>query len=1363
MKKLLSVILILCLVFASAVPAFAADASGTTVELVKTTGKVTITTAAGKTVDFKSDKATKLVDGYTVKTGAASYAYISLDQTQAIKMDASTTVTIDKKGKKLDVNLVSGKLIYDVKEPLKKDQSTTVSTSNSITGIRGTFGLVRTFFDLNLGRQVSATTLFEGHSKVSTLGESGNIVSSIMVSAGNILESIGNMAKSSQLTKDDFAGFMAVELAEDPALLARVEKALAESDNPEAANINVREIAANAETILAADEKQAEEEAKALEAELAAQKVEQEKAEAAAKTDKLDGQEDVVQLFDGETAATDPAADAVSAESAETPAGDTGSSGGSSSGSTTTSEYNPTDATSLADAFTQANLDAASGKASVINAPTSGDFSNQSYDVGQNVTINSNNNFNPGTLNLNGGKLTGNMNSSGSTINVNGTGSEISGNITAGTLNVNGGGELNVATGSTFNATSVNVASGGSMTNAGNFTATDLTVNGNMTNTKNVTASNSMTVDGGTYTTTATGATTTISKNLTVNNNGTYTGNPTISGSGNTLELGTGAGAAQDNATINGNVILANDATLNMNSGSVTNGVTINGCTVNANGGTITGGIVGNVPTSGSVDAKVVVSGGTVKGGITGHFVNNSTTPGVKVVSGNVEGGITLEEGNVVVSGGTITGGITGECSSVEMSNGTVKGGIDLTYGNLTVTGGTIKDGRYGINSPNSFTVSGGTISGTECGIHHDGGGASITISGGDITGATGVYLRSNTSGLSSVYITGGTIKGTTGDGLFVAGGDNGCAFVDIGSAGASGTPEGTATIISLSGNGITNENTIFVDNISLYSCTIEATASGKYALNGGKFDYQGVGDSVKVKTTGRAQIASNADITATRNSQDTSNHIYNITSTDGTGSNAGLSFTYPSADSSTLQEVINRAEAGDVIQISGNGDITEEVTLPTGVTLASEANFKPAKLTLAGGTLTGILNNTTTIIETSSDSDTTSTIEAGPNSNISPNRIIANANTTLVLATGSSISCPVYATGGTVKNYTRLDNSVTITTSGEFYNYGSILLSGKDLSLDGSSSKLYNESAGIVTIDGSDSSNPGHLNLYNGSRIEGKISMTGESAATITGGSSIINNTTDATLTASGNATVSVDGGTIKNTSTSGGYALSLEDDTITTISGSSYITSTKGTAIDFGGTGMTISNGNISGAVGINANKASGSGGIVLNGGNVTGTEGNGITIGTNVTVSLGDLVSVQPSEFTGSAIVTGAANGIEITSTNNGFCYLISGSVESKSSADFALKGTYGDTAPGLTQPGDRPSRFYFGDHDGQNPVFDNAAVRLKSAAVPSGASTDLTDPTSLDPNLNHLVYGQPGNGDAHYEEDGESGWYFLKHEN
>ena len=340
MKKLLSVILILCLVFASAVPAFAADASGTGLELVKYKGKVTVTTSAGKNVELKSDKGTKLVSGYTVKTGAASYAYISLDQTQAVKMDASTTVTIDQNGKKLDINLVSGTLSYDVKAPLKKDQSTTVSTSNSITGIRGTFGLVRTFFDITLGRQISTTILFEGHSKVSTLGNNGSVVSTKDVFASTLLESIENVAKLSQLTKEDFAGFVAMELAENPALLNRVESALADSENPEAAAIDVREIAANAEEILAAEEKQAEEDAKALEAELAAQKAEQDRLEAAAKTDKLDGQDDAVQLFDGETA-TDPAADAVSAEDAEN-TGDSSSSGGSSSPNYDNT-FNPTD------------------------------------------------------------------------------------------------------------------------------------------------------------------------------------------------------------------------------------------------------------------------------------------------------------------------------------------------------------------------------------------------------------------------------------------------------------------------------------------------------------------------------------------------------------------------------------------------------------------------------------------------------------------------------------------------------------------------------------------------------------------------------------------------------------------------------------------------------------------------------------------------------------------------------------------------------------------------------------------------------------------------------------------------------------
>ena len=141
MKHTLSICLVLTLLFSLCVPAMAAeDATGTTLRLEETTGTVAVKDAAG--MDKSARTGMRLYNGYTVETGASSSAYISLDETKAVKLDASGKVEIKKQGKKLEVSLTSGQLFFNVAEPLKTDESLNIRTSTMVTGIRGSFGWV---------------------------------------------------------------------------------------------------------------------------------------------------------------------------------------------------------------------------------------------------------------------------------------------------------------------------------------------------------------------------------------------------------------------------------------------------------------------------------------------------------------------------------------------------------------------------------------------------------------------------------------------------------------------------------------------------------------------------------------------------------------------------------------------------------------------------------------------------------------------------------------------------------------------------------------------------------------------------------------------------------------------------------------------------------------------------------------------------------------------------------------------------------------------------------------------------------------------------------------------------------------------
>ena len=133
-KKLLAVLMTLAMIV-SLLPAtaFAANNTATTMRLAKTQGTVTVTNATGKNVSQSENM--KLYNGYKIKTGAKSYAWISLDDTKVAKLDANSAMEVQKSGQKLTLYLSSGNLFFNVKDPLPKGENFHIKTSTMTTGI----------------------------------------------------------------------------------------------------------------------------------------------------------------------------------------------------------------------------------------------------------------------------------------------------------------------------------------------------------------------------------------------------------------------------------------------------------------------------------------------------------------------------------------------------------------------------------------------------------------------------------------------------------------------------------------------------------------------------------------------------------------------------------------------------------------------------------------------------------------------------------------------------------------------------------------------------------------------------------------------------------------------------------------------------------------------------------------------------------------------------------------------------------------------------------------------------------------------------------------------------------------------------
>ena len=84
----------------------------------------------------------RLNAGNVLNTEDASLAGIALDDTKIVTVDEKSSIKVDQKGKKLDVNLTSGSLYFEVTQKLSADETFDIRTSTMVVGIRGTSGYV---------------------------------------------------------------------------------------------------------------------------------------------------------------------------------------------------------------------------------------------------------------------------------------------------------------------------------------------------------------------------------------------------------------------------------------------------------------------------------------------------------------------------------------------------------------------------------------------------------------------------------------------------------------------------------------------------------------------------------------------------------------------------------------------------------------------------------------------------------------------------------------------------------------------------------------------------------------------------------------------------------------------------------------------------------------------------------------------------------------------------------------------------------------------------------------------------------------------------------------------------------------------
>ena len=156
------------------------SATADIMRLEKFEGEVTIVNGDGE--EIEPFEGMKLYSGYEIQTADKSQAYISLDESKAIKLDMNSASSIKNDGKNLIITLTTGKLFFSASEPLADDETMQIETSNMITGIRGTSGIITAMNEGGITK--STSSVITGKVVVNAFTASGEEIDTIEIVAG---------------------------------------------------------------------------------------------------------------------------------------------------------------------------------------------------------------------------------------------------------------------------------------------------------------------------------------------------------------------------------------------------------------------------------------------------------------------------------------------------------------------------------------------------------------------------------------------------------------------------------------------------------------------------------------------------------------------------------------------------------------------------------------------------------------------------------------------------------------------------------------------------------------------------------------------------------------------------------------------------------------------------------------------------------------------------------------------------------------------------------------------------------------------------------------------------------------------------
>lgn len=772
MKKLWSILLSVCMLISLAVPAAAAEqtsATASTLRLESVEGTAKMKDASGREV--KTSKGTRMYSGYGLETQQKSYAYVSLDSSKAIKLDASTSTEVSQSGKKLELKVVSGRMFFNVTEPLKADEELNIRTSTMVTGVRGTCGWVgvvdryTTQVSLLEGElTITSTDPLTGNTRSVTIvgGQTATVVhhgegkdfeseitvGGVTVSTGtgtssligdNEQETIENLIgagiiqeehiiealKAPGLTvetlqEERVPGFVATEVAKDPVLQQTIEEKT-QLSVPEIIGLKPSDdgfyvMPDGTATGIPVD---GFEEFVAGQDGGQVQELFQQAAEEQVAEEEAAAEEEAEAI---EKASEELRADAVVDPlfEPEEEKGETPSSGSSGGGATVPEAVTYTLTTSW---VTEDGTELEATQSLTVNENDTYTAEEKSFDGY--ILLRTEGDAVTGTMD--GNKTVTFVYDSLAQIELdNPTTAEVMAALD------NGYGIINIA-----NATEANLDLGAAIANSTNGLADGVRMNVT-SGTLAAGANSPFTVDGtlnieGTTVMNneadiTVNGTMNVSDTATLNNTGTITVNSTNS-------LHVNAGAAMDNT---GEIIVGDTAA---------GAMTVDGTVTNS--GTLRITEIGELTVAGTITS----AGNGTYNTVTVENRGRTTVTGTVEYTGNDGDAIYAVGGEVIVDGGTVTGTqsgidtnlISGYNGAITVNSGTVSGGSygikSDSGGTVTITGGEVSGG-VAVYGTRTINMNGGAVTGATCGIQNVNG--TLTISGGTVavTGAQGDVIE---------------------------------------------------------------------------------------------------------------------------------------------------------------------------------------------------------------------------------------------------------------------------------------------------------------------------------------------------------------------------------------------------------------------------------------------------------------------------------------------------------------------------------------------------------------------------------------------------------------------------------------------